>query len=313
MAWLLKSEVNGSPLGGEEFIDEVLRLPGGKQKLAVLYEHMVYLQNIDMIVLIVCMIHKRKTPSLFCISDEEVSNFTKIFDRDHAIDGLAHHFKDKETSDGFIKWMKFATPVFPMNSIIDLLINTSTLHNRKYKLPLFSKVYKDVRNIQEALASDLFYSFDEHDKKAYLYLLGLFKPIYHSICDQFITPQELMRKQQIENEKLVQEIHKDFFGEELYNKLRKKHTNEDESFESGKYLAGKKIPEIILELERAEHLIRKERYFIPAISSWALHNELNYNQKMLLRNVFEEWIYNPKTYDKYSKNTIKQVLKNSQW
>lgn len=309
MAWLLRSEVNGLPLSGEEFIDEVLRLPGGKQKLAVLYEHLVYLQNIDMIVLLVCMIQEREAPSLFCISDEEVSSFPELFDRDQAIDGIVHHFKDEKTSDGYTKWMKFATPVFPINSIIGLLMNTSTLGNKEYKLRPFSEVYKDVRSIQETLASDLFYSFDEYNKKAYLHLLGMLKPIYHSICDQFITPLNLLGKQQIENEKLVQEVYKDFFGEELYSKLRKKHVNEDEGIEKDKYLAEKRIPGIILELERSKLLIRQESYFITAVSGRALNRALNYDQKIILRNVFEEWIFNPKTHKKYSKKSIRQLLK----
>lgn len=71
MAWLVKSEINGAPLTQEEYEKETLMLPRGMERYASLYETLCYIQDIDVIVILVCKVRSIEIPELFCITHEE--------------------------------------------------------------------------------------------------------------------------------------------------------------------------------------------------------------------------------------------------
>jgi hypothetical protein len=291
MAWLVKSELNGAPLTQEQYEKETLMLPRGKQRYASLYETLYYLQDIDLIVILACRIRNIEIPELFCISHEEALYIKSECNVDEAHRKLNSLFDDEIRKDGCSRRYRFNVVKYPLKDISNALLDGHNSPDKQTTTTDFLRIQKSILSLQNAYASDVLACIDEKDKKGYLWFTASFRPRYNEICKEFTDPRD-------EIERMV---------------------NEDVSFNgtikniigdvpNDTYLCGRKIPGIILELEGNKQIIRKEKWFVPAVSARQLVMCLDEEKKRYLRNAFIYWIHK-KNGDEYTDDTIDMYYK----
>lgn len=276
MAWLVKSELTGDPLTQEEYEKETLKLPRGMERYASLYETLYYLQDIDLIVILVCKVRNIEIPELFCISHEEAISIGNNRDDDKSYRTLTTFFNDETRKDGFSRRYRFNQSKFPLNDIVSAFFYGDDSQDKKEVVKDFKRIHENILILQQAYASEVLACMDENNKKGYLWFTASFRPCYNKIVSELINPRDaisLITKEKVSFDEKILGIVQDRFPV-------------DDSF-----LNGKKIPAIILELEKEGQLIRKDKWFTASVSARNLIMGLNEEKKKYIRNIFIEWVF----------------------
>jgi hypothetical protein len=293
MAWLVKSEVNGAPLTQEEYEKETLKLPHGKEKYASLYEHLEYLYDIDEIAILVSKIRNVGIPELFCTSHDLAGRMYQDGDAQWSYRMLTTFFIDENRKDSCSSRYRFNDFRYPLRDIITALLHDYDSEDNSASALIFTEVHNNILTLQKAYASEIFASIDEKDKEAYYQLMCSFRCRYEKITDELITPRDLISSFTFEDMSLSSNI---------------KQMGKGSSTDSNSLLCGKRIPEIILELEQEKQLLRKEEWFIASVSAKQLVMGLDEERKRYLRKAFREWIHKQNG-GEYTEDTIDMYYK----
>lgn len=279
MAWLVKSEKDGRGLTITEYIAETSSLPEGKKKIATLYEKLIYLQNIDMIVINICILKSIDVPSLFCISPSEIDLIRDTQQIDLAIIALLHYFHDEPESNDMTRWFKFTKFKFSPNDFIDALINIPADQEYDALIKKLEEMQQKILTWQRLFAEELFFEFDEKDRKGFCYVLHELSGYYYDIKKSMINSLD------------------DVFENRKYNlSLQESETNND------------KIPVIIRELVDKGLLIRMGDKFTYATRVNEFFKALDNSDKAKLQKVFRDWVYNTEG-NIYKEKAAKQLFK----
>ncbi len=280
MEWLLKSEIDGRGVTGEEYILELLPLPCSLERIATTYEKLIFLNHVDLIVLHSHVFKGCECPPLFCFCQSEINLFVENTNSSESFQKVSKILTDVTLPDGSTKWFKILNTRYSLNTFAEALLNVPADEGRSLLEETMKGRHLAIQIFQDAFAASFLFYCDKTEKQSYFGLLRPLKYIYYEFLKTVSDPYDAIYK------------------------LRKHNFVVPPFISDAKIKDFKKIPTLIEELERECAIIRIGDRFKPAISLRSLFKNLSTERKYLLRNICSEWIINGKTLGSYTKRTI---------
>ena len=284
MAWLLKSEIDGRGVSGEEYIKELLPLPRGRERIAITYENLIFLNHLDLVVMHMHFFKECECPPLFCFSKSEIDFFKDNYQGSESFEEVSKILKDTVQPDGSTKWFKISRPKHSLNTFIDVLLNVPTDKGRSFIEENMEKLHQTILKLQNSIASEFIYFSDKTDKKSYSALLKPLKYIYFDYLKNIYEPYQLLNKSRRNN---IDEVNT--------------NTQNDDSDTS----------KILKKLQDTGYIEKIEDFYLPLVPLAELFRDYPKEERHKLKYVCQRWIRNRKTKEPYAMITIKQYIKPS--